>query len=168
MSEFQTINVNLSNLSEEERKSLMGLIKKANQKPEECLKSKKNDAYYLITGDSKIIENTEGETIYEFDNYFKTKEEAEFAKQKQLVYQDLKRYALEHNTEKIDWENYSQIKYFICCNTKSNDLRITDIIVDVFEMKMVGQVYFTSEEIAQEAVKTVGEDRIKKYLFGID
>lgn len=29
-------------------------------------------------------------------------------------------------------------------------------------------IYFTSLEIAQEAIKTIGEDRIKKYYFDIE
>ena len=41
MNEFQTINVNLLNLSEEEREQLMSLIKKANQPPKKSLERRK-------------------------------------------------------------------------------------------------------------------------------
>ena len=29
-------------------------------------------------------------------------------------------------------------------------------------------IYFTSEEIAEKAIETIGEDRIKKYYFGVN
>ena len=128
-----------------------------------------NEIYYSICPNGNIVSSIEKNTFYDdncwkFGNYYNTVKEAEFAKQKQLVYQELKKYALEHNTEDIDWENYLQIKYFIYCNTKSNDL----CIMDVSEMKIAGQVYFTSEKIAENAIKAIGKDRIKKYLFEID
>lgn len=34
--------------------------------------------------------------------------------------------------------------------------------------KTTGQVYFTSEKIAENAIKDIGEDRIRRYLFEID
>lgn len=134
---MKEIKVNLDNLTNEERETLLKLVEKGNKT------NKKRER---------------------LGNYFKTEEEAEFARKKHLIYQKLKDYALEHNTEDIDWENYLQIKYFIYCNTKSNDL----CIMDVSEMKIAGQVYFTSEKIAENAIKYIGEDRIEKYLFGVN
>ena len=90
MNEFQTINVNLLNLSEEEREQLMSLIKKANQPQKNRWRGEKNDVYYSITGDGRIVDNRESEStcddvVYQFGNYFKTKEEAEFELNKRLV-----------------------------------------------------------------------------------
>lgn len=56
------------------------------------------------------------------------------------------------------------MKFLNYCNTKSNDLGI----MDVSKRKITGQVYFTSEKIAENAIKDIGEDRIKKYLFEIN
>lgn len=162
MEEFK---VELENLTDKEKKTFLHLVKKSKKSRRKHM----NEIYYSIAEDGNIVGSVENDTFYDescwkFGNYYNTKEEAEFAKQKQLVYQELKKYALEHNTEEIDWENYLQIKYFIYCNTKSNDL----CIMDVSEMKIAGQVYFTSEKIAENAIKDIGEDRIKKYLFEID
>lgn len=162
MEEFK---VELENLTDKEKKTFLKLVKKSKKHRRKCM----NEIYYSIAEDGNIVGSVENDTAYDencwkFGNYYNTKEEAEFAKQKQLVYQELKKYALEHNTEEIDLENYLQIKYFIYCSTKSNDL----CIMDVSKMKIAGQVYFTSEKIAKNAIKEIGEDRIKKYLFEIE
>lgn len=162
MEEFK---VELENLTDKEKKTFLHLVKKSKKSRRKHM----NEIYYSIAEDGNIVGSVENDTFYDescwkFGNYYNTKEEAEFAKQKQLVYQALKKYALEHNTEDIDWENYLQIKYFIYCNTKSNDLGI----MDVSKRKIAGQVYFTSEKIAENAIKAIGKDRIKKYLFEID
>ena len=162
MEEFK---IELENLTDKEKKTFLHLVKKS----EKSRKRHMNEIYYSICPNGNIVSSIEKNTFYDdncwkFGNYYNTVREAEFAKQKQLVYQELKRYALEHNTEDIDWENYLQIKYFIYYNTKSNDLGI----MDVSKRKITGQVYFTSEKIAENAIKAIGEDRIKKYLFEID
>lgn len=162
MEEFK---VELENLTDKEKKTFLHLVKKSKKSRRKHM----NEIYYSIAEDGNIVGSVENDTLYDencwkFGNYYNTKEEAEFVKQKQLVYQELKKYALEQNTGEIDWENYLQIKYFIYCNTKSNDLGI----MDVSKRKITGQVYFTSEKIAENAIKYIGEDRIKKYLFEID
>lgn len=162
MEEFK---VELENLTDKEKKTFLHLVKKSKKSRRKHM----NEIYYSIAEDGNIVGSVENDTLYDescwkFGNYYNTKEEAEFVKQKQLVYQELKKYALEQNTGEIDWENYLQIKYFIYCNTKSNDLGI----MDVSKRKITGQVYFTSEKIAENAIKDIGEDRIKKYLFEIN
>lgn len=169
MNEFQTINVNLLNLSEEEREQLMSLIKKANQPPKNRWRGEKNDVYYSITGDGRIVDNRESEStcdnvVYQFGNYFKTKEEAEFEFNKRLVYQELKDYALEHNEMGIDWKKSEQEKWGISYDNQFKCLRYRNR----YTLSDIGQIYFSSCKIAREAVKAIGEDRIKKYLFNIN
>lgn len=169
MNEFQTINVNLLNLSEEEREQLMGLIKKANQTHPKRWRGEKNDVYYSITGDGKIVDARESEytcdnDFYQIGNYFKTKEEAEFELNRRLVYQELKDYALEHNEGEIDWKNSEQEKWVI---SYENQIKCFAYFIKCV-FSDIGQIYFSSRKIAQEAVKTIGEDRIKKYLFNIN
>ena len=96
-------------------------------------------------------------------NIFRTKEEAEFAAEQLKVYAELKRYAAEHNDGEIDWCNNNSEKYFIRYNNKYNRINI-----DMnYYLQNPLQVYFTSEQITKDAIKAVGEDRIKKYLFGV-
>lgn len=170
MNEFQTINVNLSNLSEEERKQLLELVKKGNKSPKKRWRAQKGESYYYMCGDGRIDSTKEGDAIFIFDerayelgNYFKTKEEAEFELNRRLVYQELKDYALEHNEGEIDWKNSDQEKWVISYDNQVKYL----VYLDRYALSDIGQIYFSSPKIAQEAVKTIGEDRIKKYLFGV-
>lgn len=169
MNEFQTINVNLSNLSEEERKQLLKLVKKSNKSPKKRWRGERNNHYYFISGAGEIGKSREDKVAYDSNryqlgNYFKTKEEAEFELNKRLVYQKLKDYALEHNEMGIDWKNSEQGKWAI-----SYDNQVKCFVYrDRYALSDIGQIYFSSCKISKEAVKAIGEDRIKKYLFSVD
>ena len=161
---MEEIKVNLDNLTNEERETLLKLVEKGNKTNK---KRERLETYYFISDEGAICwEHTLGtvnEIRYRLGNYFKTKEEAEFARKKQLIYQKLKDYALEHNTEEIDWINYNQTKWIIGYNNDYKKIRyywITSLI-------HINQIYFTSEKIARDAVEEIGEDNIKKYLFGV-
>lgn len=171
---MEEIKVNLDNLTNEERETLLKLVEKGNKanKKRERLKMYccigndggivyQNDHYFNNNDNDDIQYN---EFHYRFGNYFKTKEEAEFAMKKQFIYQQLKDYALEHNTGEIDWTNSYLNKFCIAYDYQNNNLFI-DIMRTI---KYPNTVYFTSEEIAIAAVKEVGEDNIKKYLFGVN
>lgn len=168
----QLFEANLNNLTKEERESFLELIERSKKVPEiseKRCRSKIDDEYYYIASDGEIILEPENgakfdELNFQFGNYFKTENEAIFEKNKRQVYQQLFDYALEHNEEKIKWDNRCQQKFYIVFNThKWNvDVEFT------YESKSIGQIYFTSREIARDAIKEIGEDKIKYYLFGID
>ena len=168
----QLFEANLNNLTKEEREKFLELIERSKKVPEiseKRCRSKNEDEYYYIASDGEIL--LEHETGCKFDelnfqlgNYFKTENEAIFEKNKRQVYQQLSDYALEHNTEAIDWKNPQQNKWFIGCNHNNNTL-ITGVRQSV---EFINTVYFTSREIAENAIKEIGEDKIKYYLFGID
>ena len=68
-----------------------------------------SEAWYQITGDGCTQEynwhnNDFCWQCYTIGNYFKTREEAEFAVEKLKVIAEMKRFAEEHN-EWIDWNN---------------------------------------------------------------
>ena len=163
-----TITVNMENLTQEERNQLISLVEKSNKsKTKKRWRAEKDERYYFINSYSDIIQDVEKYTRvdnqrYKIDNYFKTREKAEFEKEKRLVYQELKNYALEHNEGEIDWNNAKQYKYYIYCY--KGGIYIGNKNTTMY----LGQIYFTSSEIANNAINTVGGDRIKKYLFGID
>lgn len=168
----ENFEVNLKNLTREERKTFLKLIERSKKIPEiseKRCRSKNEDEYYYIANDGEILlEHETGckfdELNFQFGNYFKTIDEADFARKKQFTYQQLSDYALEHNTEAIDWKNPQQNKWFIGCNHNNNTL-ITGVRQSV---EFINTVYFTSREIAENAIKEIGEDKIKYYLFGIE
>lgn len=162
---MEEIKVNLDNLTNEERETLLKLVEKGNETNK---KRERLEDYYFINSKGAICrEHALGvinEIRYRLGNYFKTKEEAEFARNKQLIYQKLKDYALEHTTEEFDWNSPNQFKWFIRYDNKYKKIIYswTRYSIDI------NQIYFTSEKIVREAVEKIGEDNIKKYLFGVE
>ena len=166
---MEEIKVNLDNLTNEERETLLKLVEKGNKINKKHWRGEKNDTYYSISNRGILLKDNESgypvdDCSYQFGNYFKTAKEADFARQKHLIYLQLKDYALEHNTEEIDWENYSLSKFCIAYDYHDSDLFIDDMQT----VKYPNTVYFTSEKIAENAINEIGEDNIKKYLFGVN
>ena len=161
------ITVNMENLSQEERYTLLSLIGKANKPKNKVWKPEKDETYYYSYSDGNIEEATwdnlnVDENRYAIGNCFKTREEAKFALEKQKVIMELKHFALEHNEEDIDWNDSKQRKYFL---SYQHDKNI--IFIDFYYSNQVYSICFTSEEIAKAAIKEIGEERLKKYYFEV-
>lgn len=103
--------------------------------------------------------------ICNIGNYFKTDEEAEHMVEKLKVIRELQDFALEHNDEEIDWNDVNQEKLYLGMNPK---IKSIDIFHTCSWIYLPFNIYFTSEEIAEKAIETIGEDRIKKYYFDIE
>lgn len=133
-----------------------------------------SDTYFTIragvTGFSCIAEfywdnSPFAELNYSIGNCFKTAREAKHMVEKLKVIKELQDFALENNTEKIDWKNNKQLKFFINFDRYSNrvEYNCTD---DTKPLPL--NIYFTSRELTLKAIGKVGEERIKKYYFDID
>ena len=101
------ITVNMENLSEEERKQLMNLIKKSNGSKRNLWKPNYGRKYFYIN-DCGGIMNSEwyddriDSEFYKIGNCFKTKEEAEFELERIKVKTELRRFSEENNEYEID------------------------------------------------------------------
>lgn len=96
-------------------------------------------------------------TMLEIGNVFRTKEQAEFAVEKLKVEAELRKFS--RPVFKEDEDNY-----FIQINASHHNL-----VVDTDEgYQTQGAIYFESRDITLQAIQSVGEDRIKKYLFGVE
>lgn len=160
----ENFEIEFDNLTEEDKEKFLEIVEKAKTpiKKREKLKN-----YYFICNGEICYKNTldtTNEIHYIMGNYFQTKEEAEFAMKKQIIYQQLSNYALAYNTEKFDWTNPNQFKWFIRYDNKYKRIIYTWTRYSID----LNQIYFTSEEIARATVEKVGEDNIKKYLFGVE
>ena len=119
------------------------------------------DIYWCIDAEGIVYVNTfEGiqadRNILEIGNVFKTAEEAEFAVEKLKVEAELRKYS--------KLFEYGKFNYYLFFDIDGNSFR-TDF---TSYCPPQGAIYFESEEKAQQAVYTVGEERIKKYLFGVE
>lgn len=158
------IKVNLENLKQEEREQLMALIEKANKPQSKAWKPKEDEKYWFVMGDGKIVwqiwfENTWDLNYWKIGNCFRTKEEAEFYREKLFVTAELQRFADENNGE-LKWDGVT--KYYF-----SYDYDEKKLMCDCSYFCQNSSIYFSSYEIAQRAIETIGEERIKKYYLGV-
>ena len=134
---------------------------------EECDKkvfkpSKFGEKYYTISTKGKIgsysfCNDDFDKEIIDFGNYFKTQEEAERKRFEIRLRRQLELFALEKNDTEIDWNDSSE-KYMINYNKDKG------IFIDrVYTLKIFGQVYFTSKEIAEKALETFKNDLIRYF-----
>lgn len=156
------ITVNMENLSEEERNQLIKLIQKSNGSKGKVWKPESNETYFYISGCGVISSriwinnNDTNNKYYGIGNCFKTKEEAEFALEKRRVEVELQRFAEENN------ECDTGVRYFISYNLDS------EITVDqIYGVRLKG-IYFSSKEVAENAIWAIGKGRLKKYYLGIE
>ena len=138
--------------------------KKKWYKPEMC-----NDYYYIDWDgdiDSITYDNAPSDRMaINIGNCFKELEQARFIVEKLKVIHELEKFAFENNEEEIDWSDVNQDKLYLVMNFKNKSI---DIFHTYGWIYIPFNVFFTSEEIARRAIETIGEDRIKKYYFGVE
>lgn len=168
----EKITIDVKKLTSSERERLIELAGKssADLDKESCVwKPKKKEHYYYVDSCNCVVrDNWDGIDVDEdrlnMGNVFKTEQEAYFVAVRQKVKTELKRYALEHNDpEKEAWNNDNG-HYMIAFNHRVNDLFITR----GYYIEEESATYFTSQEIAREAIMTIGRERIAKYLFNVE
>ena len=166
---MNSINVNLDNLTPDEREQLLKLVEKGNKPKSKVWKPGSYQEYWTfntIDGDIETLVYSEDEVdnfLYSIGHMYATEADAEFALECMKVVAELERYAQEHNNGEIDWTGEAASYYRL-----SYDHRDNDIFVDNNTILQATATYFTSREIALDAIKTSGKDRIKKYLFNIE
>lgn len=127
------------------------------------------DKYYYIDNDSEILTG-QWDTINDIPsrvdarrrnigNIFKTREEAEFEIERLKVLNQLK--SLSDDDQKWNQKNsHYHIAYELCFDKLS--------IWDSSCVKSLHEYYFKSKESAENAIKIIGEDKLKKYVFGVE
>lgn len=92
----------------------------------------------------------------EIGNVFKTKEQADFAVEKLKVEAELRKFSRPFE--------YGKFNYYLFFDIDGNSFR-TDF---TSYCPPQGAIYFESEDEAIKAIRSVGEERIKKYIFGVE
>ena len=143
----------------------------------EVVEEKKNwwkpeldEKYYIVCTDGSIDYNNydgdyDDKRFMAIGNCFQTEDQAEFMAEKLRVIHELEKFSYENNEEEIDWNDTNQEKLYLAMN-------YMDKCIDVFYtyawIYSPSNIYFTSRKIAKEAIETIGEERIKKYYFGVN
>jgi hypothetical protein len=92
-------------------------------------------------------------------NYYETEKKCERAIFEQILNRKLNKFAHENNEEEIDWSNPVQAKYMIIYDNDSKKLEASIYS----HIQSFGQVYFTSKEIAERAIKNFKDDLIRSF-----
>ena len=96
------------------------------------------------------------EDMLEIGNVFETKEQAKFAVEKLKVDDELRKFSRPFKC--------GEINRYMFLNTDNESIDVVGLSYSQYQ----GTIYFESEEKAQQAVESVGEERIKKYIFGME
>ena len=133
---------------------------------------KENKRWRSKDGDTYWIVGSNGETTcsyeyhrdtdnfrYDTHNYFQTEEEAQKYAKVLATERQLKKFADEHNGE-ISLSNNNSDKGYLSYNYSTQSI----CALSVWALKEPRVIYFSSEEIAQQAINEIGEDTIKEYL----
>lgn len=94
------------------------------------------------------------ESCYRIGNVFKTMAEAEFEVEKRKVLHELR----------MMGKPFVRGKFNLVIYMEDENIIISRAILNT----LYGNYYFRTKDEAENAIKKIGEDRIKKYLFGID
>lgn len=98
-------------------------------------------------------------------NYFKNKIEVEHMIEKFKVIHELQKFAYENNEEEIEWNNFIQYKFSLIYDNEDKEICIDYYC---YSKNNPFNIYFTSAELAKQAIEEIGEDRIKKYYFDVE
>lgn len=151
-------------LTEEQEKHIKEYLEIKNKK----WRPEKEERYYSVLANGTIqselyLNYTCDRYKYFSNNCFKTKEEAEFKLEQIKVYNELKNFADENNDE-IDWNDSEKFKYYIYYHHKEKKL----VASAYCSLHYLGNIHFSSKQLAEQAITKIGADRIKKYLFGVE
>lgn len=124
----------------------------------------RGDEYYTIKGDSIIHCCTWLNDVIDcgrmsIGNCFHTIEEAKFAIERLKVLTEMRNFAEPFDTKCDDGKRH----YYMYYNFMEKHIGISK-----HTLTRCSGLYFESEEKAKECIKSVGEDRIKKYYLGVE
>ena len=119
------------------------------------------DDYWYVDGDAEVMLAVWYGDDYDkgrvsIENVFKTKEQAEFAVEKLKVEAELRKFSR-------PFEIYGT-NYYLYFAKDDGFIGIACLTTSLAQ----GAIYFESENKAQQAIQSVGEERIKKYIFGVE
>ena len=121
-----------------------------------------NDSLNATTWNYENDDSTDNK-LYSTANYFSSEELAEKIAFKQMLERKLMKFSAEHKGDKIDKTNDDEPKYNIFYYIKDKELRVGSVYNGLY----FGEVYFYSEEIAQQAIEEFKDDLIKYFTMDI-
>lgn len=100
--------------------------------------------------------------MFNIANYFNNKEYTKYIAFKETLMRKLDRFAWDHNAKVIDWDN-TVTKYCIIFDNHNKDVEV----IVAYSLQS-NDIYFTSREIAEQAMEEFKDDLIKLYTWRFD
>lgn len=127
---------------------------------------KNGEGYYKLANSTSVTTDVEechsiDNKCYDNANYFSTKEKAEEINFKQTLFRKLQRFSDENGGNMIEWYIDRQAKW--CIEYKADNGEI--VVIPYYSTVHFGQVYFVSDEIAQQAIELFRDDLIKYFTM---
>ena len=167
-----TITLNMENLSKVEREQLLSLVEKANKPKRFCLDDMRDKGIFFFIDPAGgvwkkefISSNSCDENKFLLGNAFPTREAAEFEVERLKVLHEIKEFIAKNDDKEIDWTDSVEFKYVL---TYLIDDSKVSAGVFYSSMKYQKEVCASSRKVIDDMIETVGEERIKKYYFGIE
>lgn len=123
------------------------------------------DKYWVVTSNGEVRDDMWTGHLYDEvalknNALFKTKEKAEFEAERLKVLRELEKLGRAFEL--------SSLNYFISCKHSVGDSSELIIGCATLGQSCYGKHYFDDEKEARQAIENIGEERIKKYLFGVE
>lgn len=99
-------------------------------------------------------------------NCFKTEKEVAWADKHRIVETELRNFVMENDPDPIteeDWADGQVFKFYIYYEY-GRDQIVTSHQISV---KHANQVYASNMQVLKQAIELIGEERLKKYYFGV-
>lgn len=140
---------------------------KANKRAGKQWRANRYENYWYVTDcgisiteeDIRTANSATDNYRYDTHNYFQTEEEARKYASVLETERQLRKFADEHN-DKIDWSDINLSKYYLAYNY---DMYSTSVYV-CWMIREPRIIYFSSREIAKQAIDAIGIDKIREYL----
>jgi len=168
---MEEIKINLENLTDDERNTLMKLVERGNKVKVDDDKPKVGDVYWCYSDYGICRVNWKDcdadRNHYNLGNCFKSYEEAEFAYNQQIILTKWKRLAKKSwDGKEVDWNNYNESpKYYIYYDSDSTEKKIKISYTCTFKYE---NTYFSSIPSIKSAIEEIGEDNVEKYILEVE
>lgn len=132
-------------------------------------RAEEGEKYYFLSDLGEILSANDcrdksDNFLYNTDNYFKTKEGAEFRKKQLLYLQQYKDYLGDDLVTEDDWKNTKISKTCALYNYSCKQIEL----YSYYDQKFQGAIYSKSREKIKEFVFNLGFDNFKKYILEIN
>lgn len=164
--ETLNLNVNLKNLTAEEREALMKLVEKSNEKKSKVWKPTLGERFYVISSYGVLdcrtwYDDAFCTNLFEIGNVFPTLDAAEEELTRRKMLTKWKRLSIEAGEGENEWSGEND-HWEIGYSHLTSELETYHLTNCKYS-----EVYFPTKESLLAAIEEIGEDNVKRYILGV-